>query len=170
MKFGTTNLNIYPSKSGQFELVIHKYSEGSTREEAEMLAREIRFQIVQEGNRLIIPGSFMIGHDQKWRAQEIDLELYVPAGKVVDLDESTREILENVENEQNTYDPEMAGRRWLMGRDMLNCIDCQGLDTKNAPGVPYSQPVTDSSEAKRLKLEQQIERMADSMRNAAQKE
>lgn len=169
MKFGTTNLNIYPSKSGQFELVIHKYSEGSTREEAEMLAREIRFQIVQEGNRLIIPGSFMIGHDQKWRAQEIDLELYVPAGKVVDLDESTREILENVENEQNTYDPEMAGRRWLMGRDMLNCIDCQGLDTKNAPGVPYSQPVTDSSEAKRLKLEQQIERMADSMRNAAQK-
>lgn len=169
MKFGTTNLNIYPSKSGQFELIIHKYSEGSTREEAEMLAREIRFQIVQQGNRLIIPGSFTIGHDQKWRAQEIDLELYVPEGKVVNLDESTREIIENVENEQNTYDPKMAGRRWKMGRDMLNCIDCEGLDTKNAPGVSPVNIQQDSSEIKRLQLEQQIARMADSMRNAAQK-
>ncbi|MFN8715287.1 MAG: PspC domain-containing protein [Bacteroidota bacterium] len=169
MKFGTTKLNIFPSKSGEFELVIHKYSQGSTRVEAEQLANEIRFQLVQEGNRLIIPGSFMIGHDQKWRAQEIELELYVPAGKVVDLDESTREILKNVDNEQNTYDPKMAGRRWLMGRDMLNCIDCQGLDTEGHPGASAYNAQSDSAAKAKQNLDLKIERMADSMRNAAQK-
>jgi phage shock protein PspC (stress-responsive transcriptional regulator) len=169
MKFGTINLNIFPSKSGNFELVIHKYSKGSTRLEAEQLANEIRFQLVQEGNRLIIPGSFMIGHDQKWRAQEIYLELYVPAGKVVNLDESTREILDNVDNEQNTYDPEMAGRRWLMGRDMLNCIDCQGLDTEGHPGASVYNAQSDSAAKAKQNLDLKIERMADSMRNAAQK-
>ncbi|MGL5889979.1 MAG: hypothetical protein ACRC3B_08840, partial [Bacteroidia bacterium] len=148
---------------------IHNYSEGSTREEAEQLANEIKFQIVQEGNRLIIPGSFTIGHDQKWRAQEIDLELYVPEGKVVNLDESTREILDNVDNEQNTYDPKMAGRRWLMGKDMLTCIDCQGLDTENHPGASPVQTTKDSAAEAQKILEQKIERMADSMRNATQK-
>ncbi|MCU0435855.1 MAG: PspC domain-containing protein [Bacteroidia bacterium] len=173
MKFGTTEMNIFPSKSGNYELVIHKYSEGSTREEAELLSRQIRFQLKQEGNRLIIPGSFTIGHDQKWRAQEVELELYVPAGKVINLDESSREIIHNVENMQNTYDPKMAGRRWMMGKDMLTCIDCNGLDMDNADQGKQSANTpdrqADSADKARLELEKRIERMADSMRNASGK-
>jgi phage shock protein PspC (stress-responsive transcriptional regulator) len=175
MKFGTTRLNIIPSQSGQYELVIHKYSEGSTREEADQLAHQIRFQLRQEGNRLIIPGSFTIGHDQKWRAQEVELELHVPQGKVINLDQSTREIINDVDNEQNTYDPKMAGRRWRMGKDMLTCVDCIGLDMENtgsgmpAPAGNASDFKADSTAKAQDELEKKIQRVADSMRNAATK-
>lgn len=176
MKFGTTRLNIVPSQSGQFELVIHKYSEGSTREEADLLARQIRFQLRQEGNRLIIPGSFTIGHDQKWRAQEVELELHVPQGKVINLDQSTREIIRDVDNEQNTYDPKMAGRRWRMGKDMLTCVDCDGLETDNdnynVPAPTTGTPTdlkADSLSKAQAELEKKIQQVADSMRNAAGK-
>ncbi|MCA6364271.1 MAG: PspC domain-containing protein [Bacteroidetes bacterium] len=173
MKFGTTELHIIPSQTGQYELVIHKYSEGSTREEAGLLAREIRFQLRQEGNKLIIPGSFTIGHDQKWRAQEVELELHVPQGKVVNLDQSTREIIHNVDNEQNTYDPNMAGRRWRMGKDMLTCVDCDGLDMENtnskARENSQANKQADSTAKAQDELEKKIQRVADSIRNAAGK-
>lgn len=168
MKFGTHELHIVESKTDSFELVIYKYSQGQTYEQALLLARNVRYNLRQEGNRLIFPSYFTIGENQSWRAQNMMLELRVPRGKVIYLDKSASELIYDVENIQNVHDNDMTGRRWQMTASGLTCIDCGGLESMDGTPITVSGVPDSVSQAKR-NLDLRIERMADSMRRAAGK-
>ena len=64
----------------------------------------------------------------KFSAQEVDIKLSLPKGKVIYFDKSVKNLLDDVENTTNTWDGHMVGRRWQMTENGLKCIDCEGLD------------------------------------------
>ena len=41
------------------------------------------------------------------------------------------DILQNVQNETDTWDGDMVGRRWIMGEEQLRCIDCDDIEPKH---------------------------------------
>ena len=69
--------------------------------------------------------------NEKWRAQQVHIELRVPKGKIVYISKNMKNIINGVHNETDTWDGDMVGRRWIMGTEELKCLDCDGLDSND---------------------------------------
>jgi phage shock protein PspC (stress-responsive transcriptional regulator) len=167
-KFGQIQLKIVETRNDSFELMIYRSARGSNIYEATTNARLIRYQLRQEGNRLILPSYFTIGGDQRWRDQEIEMELRVPRDKVIYLDPTTEEFIYDVENIQNVWDNDMVDRRWKMTANGLTCLDCAGIIRADEVGKDVIKTDNNASDAEKI-LNEKINQMVDSMRRAARK-
>ena len=143
LKLGYPDLNIVPSSSDSFELVVYRSARGYDRRDAMENAKGIHYPITVSDSQLTFSNYFTIGEDTRWRAQDVHVELRVPKNKVVYLEGSMRDILYDVDNVSHTLDEDMVGRRWKMTDNGLTCIDCAGLDigeTKPAPRPANETP------------------------------
>jgi phage shock protein PspC (stress-responsive transcriptional regulator) len=121
------DVKIIPSPSDSIEVVIYKIAKGKDKRMALELARNIQYGYTQSGNTLYIDEIFVTKLNDKFRAQELEVIIKLPKGKVINLDKSLKESLNDVDNVTNTYDGYMVGRRWKMTDNGLECIDCEGL-------------------------------------------
>jgi phage shock protein PspC (stress-responsive transcriptional regulator) len=137
---GYARLNIVPSLTESFELIVVKQARGENKRAASERAKAIQYKIVQSDSVLNFDQLFTVEPGEKFRVQELHLVLKVPTGKVLHLDENMKHLIWDVENTTNTWDPDMAGRRWKMTREGLACIDCEGLDLTENAGIPAPPP------------------------------
>lgn len=120
-------LNIIPSETDSFQLTEIKMASGANLDEAGQRARKIHYDFQQVGSELRFDPSFQLDKTDKWRDQEVKLILRVPLNKVIYLSRGMEAIIYNIENVSNTWDSKMVGRRWIMKREGLTCVDCNGL-------------------------------------------
>ncbi|HNO70544.1 MAG TPA: hypothetical protein PKO16_02100, partial [Bacteroidia bacterium] len=73
---------------------------------------------------------FSMPLEDKWRAQQVYIELRVPKNKMVYMNKSMRNIIYDIKNETDTWDGDMVGRKWIMGTEELKCIDCYGIESE----------------------------------------
>ncbi|MGZ3929943.1 MAG: PspC domain-containing protein, partial [Bacteroidia bacterium] len=125
---GYATMNILPSSSDQFELYVIKKARGEDKRAAVERARNIGYKVVQTDSLISFDELFVVNEKEKFRVQELQVILKVPRGKVVRLDKSLEHFIYDVENVTNTYDGDMVNRRWVMTKDGLQCIDCEGID------------------------------------------
>ncbi|MDQ3047594.1 MAG: PspC domain-containing protein [Bacteroidota bacterium] len=126
--FGYPTLDIVYTDSDSIELVAIKSASGPNKKEAAYRANHISYNIIQKDSLLEFDPQFQIEGDNKWRDQGVKLVLKVPRNKVVFIGASMKYIIYDVDNVTNTFDHDMVNRRWLMTKDGLQCIDCDGLD------------------------------------------
>ena len=126
---GLANLDVTESPSDSVELIIYNTSKGSTKQDANQSAKSIKYAYTQTGNQLIFDQIFTVLNGQKFRAQSVNIKLKLPKGKVIYFDKSVKYLLDGIDNTTNTWDGDMAGRRWIMTDKGLACIDCNGLDS-----------------------------------------
>jgi phage shock protein PspC (stress-responsive transcriptional regulator) len=138
LKFGYADLNIVQASGDSIELVVYKKAQGRTKSEAQNRVKSIAYPITQDSNGIIFPSHFTIG-DQSWKAQEVDVELRIPVGTEIFIDESCAYLLDDVANISRTYDHDMANRRWIMTSYGLKCVDCNGLGIRK-PGERDPNP------------------------------
>jgi len=126
---GMANLDVVESSSDSVELIIYNTSKGYSKQDANQNAKCIKYAYKQNGNQLIFDQIFTVLNGQKFRAQSVNIKLKLPKGKVIYFDNSVKYLLDGVDNITNTWDGDMAGRRWKMTDKGLACIDCNGLDS-----------------------------------------
>jgi phage shock protein PspC (stress-responsive transcriptional regulator) len=124
---GFADLNVQEGNTDSVELVITKSARGFDKHDANSNAQAINYAYKQEGDVLTFDQVFTVNEDIKFRAQDVDIKLFIPKGKVVYFDRSVKYLLDDVENTTNTWDGNMVGRRWVMTGRGLQCIDCDGL-------------------------------------------
>lgn len=125
---GHTQLDVIKSQSDVVELVVVKEAKGSDRKMASERAKNIDYKMVVSDSLILCDQLFRVNHADKFRVQSVKVILKVPVGKVVYLDKSLENMLNDVDNTTNTYDGDMINRRWLMTEEGLKCIDCNGLE------------------------------------------
>lgn len=125
---GYAELNVIESNSDSIELIITKSSQGYTKKEANENAKAIHYKYKQNGNELIFDEIFLVDEGSKFRAQDVDIKIKLPKGKVIYFDKSVKYLLDDVDNTTHTWDGDMINRRWRMTDRGLKCIDCEGLD------------------------------------------
>ncbi len=119
------HLSVLRSKSGKYEIEVNKSSRGKNMEEAAFLANEIRYELIQQGNRLVIPRSFIIEQNGKYRGQSIGLTLRVPDGASLTLDKDIYRLLEVIDVHEHSITPwGHRGKVWKMGVEGLICVEC----------------------------------------------
>ncbi|MEO6302421.1 MAG: hypothetical protein ABIP51_04555, partial [Bacteroidia bacterium] len=125
---GSVNIDVVESNSDSIELIINYTARGNNKREANENAKSIKYAYTQNGNELIFDEVFTVLEGTKFRAQEVDIKIKLPKGKVIYFDKSVKYSLDHIDNTTNTWDGNMINRRWQMTERGLKCIDCDGLD------------------------------------------
>lgn len=125
---GYADLNVTENNNDSIELIITRTSRGGSKKEANENAKAIEYAYHQNGNELIFDEIFQVTEGSKFRAQELDIKIKLPKGKVIYFDKSVKYLLDDVDNTSNTWDGDMILRRWKMTERGLKCIDCDNLD------------------------------------------
>lgn len=128
---GYADLKISESNNDSIEMIVTYNSKGSDKKDASENARAIRYSFSQDKNVITLDEIFFVPPGNKFRAQEVDVRIRLPKGKVVYLDKTVKYMLDDIENTTNTYDQDMVNRRWIMTDKGLKCIDCNNLESVN---------------------------------------
>jgi len=116
--------NILESDNDNMYVKVRKLSQGKSRKDARDNADLIKYGYEQTDGELLIRGYFLAELNNRFTEQRVYVDLYLPEGQVIFLDNSTRTFLYDVDNVQNIYDNDMARHYFKMTREGLSCIDC----------------------------------------------
>lgn len=128
--YGKVELNILLSNDSLAHVEIYKKAQSKTKEQARELIEKINFEWQQRDSVLIFEPYFTLGH-QMWRNQQVEVDLSIPAGKVVFLHNDLQQILRYIEGDEyvayNEYN-----RFWYMTPNGLASIKPQENASYNA--------------------------------------
>jgi len=118
--------DIKKSEDSLSRIRIRKDADGSSFRNARDRASKIDYTFGSEGSSLHLDDYFTTAVNNKVRDQEIRITLYVPEGKVIHLDESTRRhIARTMRYDQDLYRADMVDYYWSMADDgELKCHGC----------------------------------------------
>jgi len=118
-------LNILPSDDELIYAKTNKRSQGMSRKNARDNADLIDYNYELSGDELRLNGFFLADINNKFTEQRVYVDLYLPEGQVIYLDNSTKTFLYDVDNTQNIYDNDMAKHYFIMTKEGLSCLDCE---------------------------------------------
>ena len=73
-------------------------------------------------------GYYQIKTNDKLRAQDVKIILKVPVGKEIFLSKKMEKIIFDIDNVNDALDSDMVNRKWVMTKQGLECVDCEGLE------------------------------------------
>lgn len=111
---GRPKLDIERSGNDDFAVLIKKASRGKTRENAKEYSENIIYHYQLSDSTLNFDPYFILGENEKWRNQEVEIIVKVPVGKAIFLDDDMVKIIHDIENTSNTWDGDMVGKTWVM--------------------------------------------------------
>lgn len=119
------DVKLKQSKTDSLVLKIVRRANGKDKEDANNKIEMISYHPTIIGNKIIIPNYFSLAKDKQFSWQEVDVTLWVPEGKIIHIDATLKEIL----NEQNL--DEADGEYYQFTKGILSCIDCKGYDEQD---------------------------------------
>lgn len=117
-------LDIHKSSSGMY-LDITSDSQGGTRFAAKDKAENIKYNFEQQDSLLLFNDYYQFPKKDKLRAQDTELNLYIPVGTKVFLNRDMRGIIYGIKNVTNMWDRDMVGHLWEMTDKGFECLDCE---------------------------------------------
>ncbi|WP_420400170.1 PspC domain-containing protein [Flagellimonas sp.] len=120
------NFKIRKSKDDQVSINIRKDSHGSSTPAARERARQINYGYEVQENEIIFDDYLTTATSNKARNQEVTSTIFIPEGKIIQFNESTRgHVGRGIKNDRDYYRSNMIGHIWIMGEDgELKCQDC----------------------------------------------
>ncbi|WP_136468837.1 PspC domain-containing protein [Flagellimonas onchidii] len=120
------SIRIRKSDDDYVKLNIRKDSHGNSTLAARERAKQINYDYELTSNTIILNEYLTTAASNKARNQEVTTTVYIPEGKVLAFEESTRgHIGRGIENDHNLYRNGIIDYLWVMGDDgELKCQDC----------------------------------------------
>jgi phage shock protein PspC (stress-responsive transcriptional regulator) len=111
---GNPRLDVEKASGNSFVVTVKKTSRGRTRETARDHASDLIYRFQQQDSVLLFEPYFFLEEGDKWRDQEVYINVKVPEGGTIFLDEDMMDIIYDIENVTNTWDGDMVGKYWEM--------------------------------------------------------
>lgn len=127
------DIKLRKSEDDQVSINIRKDSHGSTTLAARERAKQISYGYELLDNEIILDDYLTTATSNKARNQEVTSTIFVPEGKVIQFEESTRgHVGRGIKNDRDYYRSGIVGHIWVMGNDgELKCQDCpEELDSE----------------------------------------
>ncbi len=116
--------DILRSPNDSIYINVTRRSKGRSMKDAKERAKAIDFGYQLMDNSLRLDPFFTVYQDNKWREQELHIDLLLPEGKSVYLDKGTEKVIWDIKNTSNTLDSSMPLKTWSMTPQGLNCSSC----------------------------------------------
>lgn len=114
-------VDVLPSNNNSIQLEVIKSSRGNSFENAEQRAANINYNVALDSNTVLLNPFYSFSTEDKWRNQEISVNLYLPVNKTVYIPRNFKYLLDDVKNYTTTYDHNMVGHYWTMTDSGLVC-------------------------------------------------
>lgn len=112
--FGIAKFDITKSSGNKPIVSIEKTSRGENIINAETLARKISYNWSIQDSLITFDSHFAKGLKNKYRGQDININIKLPEGYIVYLDNSLEYIIHDIENTVNELDYYMLDKKWIM--------------------------------------------------------
>lgn len=122
------SVDILPSPDSLIHVKTTLSAYGSTDKAALNRAKNIKYAVTQTQNKLYFPRFISFPVKDKYRAQKVKSTIYLPEGKVIYLNTSSKDILYDVKNAHNMLDDDMVNHYWKMENGTLQCLNCELTD------------------------------------------
>jgi phage shock protein PspC (stress-responsive transcriptional regulator) len=104
LRVSNVDIQVAKSEDSLYHITLWKYSNGSSRLEAENKAKQISYNVSSMDSIVTLANSFGIAKNQKFRGQKVVVSLRVPVGKMIRFDESVNHFHPwNVRLKENTH-------------------------------------------------------------------
>lgn len=120
-----TSLKLRGHEDSVIRLDMRYEAHGRTRQEAEINAQMIAYEVRQKGNELIFDSDYSFKSRSKFRAQELDMTLYIPYNRKFVMDEDMVDIIEHTFNRNGYRSWQItSSNEWIFTEDGLDCLTC----------------------------------------------
>jgi phage shock protein PspC (stress-responsive transcriptional regulator) len=122
--YDVTDLTLRGYEGTELKLVQRFGSQGNTRKIAIENAQQVDYQVAAVDSVLTFDSNILFKKDAKFRAQRLDMELYIPYDQTFTIEEEMWQIIDNVyEVRDFVYGNET--HQWKMTRQGMECISCE---------------------------------------------
>lgn len=127
------NFNIKKAEDSISHIKIDKRAKGSSYDDAKANATAINYSYKLNKNKLSLDNHSVSDIKNKFKDQQIDIDIFIPAGQIIQLDETTKyKIGYGTENDQGFYRSNLIEHYWKMGKDgVLECMDCEDDESED---------------------------------------
>jgi phage shock protein PspC (stress-responsive transcriptional regulator) len=117
---GNPGLQIEATESDDFSVIIKRTTRGKNKAEVQTTLDRINYEVTSKDSTLVLNRYFTLGNQAKWRDQQVQVIVKVPKGKMINLDSNLDQLNFNFDNINNIWNPEMAGKTWIMTPEGLS--------------------------------------------------
>jgi phage shock protein PspC (stress-responsive transcriptional regulator) len=96
IKLSTVKFDFQKSVDADYHVIVKKYGFGRTQEDAITRAEKIQFNLSSRDSILDLGNGYAIDKDSKFRGQQVEIEIQIPAGKKIRFDRTVNEKLNPV--------------------------------------------------------------------------
>ncbi|WP_299668646.1 PspC domain-containing protein [uncultured Polaribacter sp.] len=117
-------VDVKKSNSSNAYVVIQKESYGRSRVRANKNAEKILYKYNLTGNELTLNSYFLTEIRNIYKDEDIEITIFLPESTVIYFDNTVKNFLNDVKNEADIYDKDMATHHFIMTDNVLKCTDC----------------------------------------------
>ncbi len=122
--YGEVEIDIRNTEEEFYSLRIEKSSYGSNYNEALRYAENINYRFTRTDSLIVLDPYFKSEYEEKWRAQQVELTLYVPVGKSINFAKPVADYIDYVRISGKRYSPwRMAEKTWVMKENGLELME-----------------------------------------------
>lgn len=120
---GQPRIDIIRSRDQEARMEITRKARGTNSRVARDQAEEIEYSFTLRDTLFTFDPVFTIPVNGTFRAQEIDIDLYLPEGTRIYLDRSLRNMIYSIDNTEDRWTRQMVGDTWIMTDEGLSLVN-----------------------------------------------
>lgn len=124
IQLANVKLNVVESPNDSIIISVIKKSRGNSFKDAQNRVEGMQYNYSVENNNLNFDPFFTFPEKHEYRGQQIKINVAIPIGKTVYLDQNAGWIIYDIKNYTNTHDSRMTGKYWTMTKNGLQCLHC----------------------------------------------
>jgi phage shock protein PspC (stress-responsive transcriptional regulator) len=122
--YDMTSLTIKGYEGTEIKLVERFEAQGNTRKSASENAQMVVYNVVQQDSILVFDSNITFKDDAKFRAQRLDMDLYIPYNTVFVIEEDMWRLIDNNYREYDGYRDSNFDKTWRMTERGFECVNC----------------------------------------------
>ena len=121
--YHVTDLELKSYEGSQLKLEQRFQAQGSSRKQAVENAKTVTYNVMQNDSILTFDSNIAFNKDAKFRAQQLDMDLFIPKGQAFVIDEGMWNLLENYYGRWNFSETHKT-QTWKIEDGELVCLTC----------------------------------------------
>lgn len=122
--YDVTDLTLRGYEGTDLKLVQRFGSQGNTRKIAIENAQMVEYNVAQKDSVLVFDSNILFKKDAKFRAQRLDMELFIPYDQPFVIEEEVWQIIDNRYETRDFYYGNST-HTWMMTRRGMECTTCE---------------------------------------------
>jgi phage shock protein PspC (stress-responsive transcriptional regulator) len=120
-----TDLTIKGYEGKEIKLVQRFRAQGTTRKNGAENAQMVVYNVQQQDSSLLFDSNITFKKDAKFRAQRLDMELFIPYGQKFVIAEDLWRLIDNNYRDYDGYRDSNFNKIWIMTDHGFECVDCK---------------------------------------------